>query len=66
MCIRDLRSHIDAAPVYLNEPVIGRVLKKWIDSGKVKREELFITTKLPVTGMIFVFVFLILIEIETK
>lgn len=42
--------HIDCAPVYLNEQVIGRVLKSWIDSGKVKREELFITTKLPPPG----------------
>lgn len=39
--------HIDAAPVYLNEKTIGKVLKEWLDSGKVKREELFITTKLP-------------------
>lgn len=39
--------HIDCAPVYLNEPVIGRVLSSWIDSGKLKREDLFITTKLP-------------------
>uniref|UniRef100_D3TRK6 Aldo/keto reductase family protein n=1 Tax=Glossina morsitans morsitans TaxID=37546 RepID=D3TRK6_GLOMM len=39
--------HIDTAPVYRNEKAIGRVLKKWLDSGKIKREELFITTKLP-------------------
>lgn len=39
--------HIDCAPVYLNEPVIGKVLKSWLDSGRVTREELFITTKLP-------------------
>ncbi|XP_037948895.1 aldo-keto reductase family 1 member A1-like [Teleopsis dalmanni] len=39
--------HIDTAPVYLNEKAIGRVLKKWLDSGKVRREELFIVTKLP-------------------
>jgi len=31
--------------------VIGKVLKEWIDSGKVKREELFIVTKLPPIGM---------------
>ncbi|XP_023287956.1 alcohol dehydrogenase [NADP(+)] [Orussus abietinus] len=42
--------HIDTAPVYHNEPIIGKVLKKWIDSGKVKREELFIVTKVPPTG----------------
>jgi len=42
--------HIDAAPVYLNEHVIGKVLKKWFDSGKIKREDVFIVTKLPPTG----------------
>lgn len=42
--------HIDCAPVYLNEQVIGRVLKSWIDSGKLKREDVFITTKLPPPG----------------
>nr|XP_023018785.1 aldose reductase-related protein 1-like [Leptinotarsa decemlineata] len=43
--------HIDTAFVYENEVVIGRVLKQWISSGKVKREELFITTKLPICGV---------------
>jgi alcohol dehydrogenase (NADP+) len=42
--------HIDAAPVYMNEIVIGRVLKEWIDSGKLSRTDLFITTKLPPQG----------------
>ncbi|XP_052868295.1 1,5-anhydro-D-fructose reductase [Anopheles cruzii] len=42
--------HIDCAPVYLNEPTIGRVLRKWLDSGRVTREELFIVTKLPPHG----------------
>jgi len=42
--------HIDCAPVYLNEPAIGKVLKEWIDAGKVKRDDLFITTKLPDFG----------------
>lgn len=37
--------HIDTAPVYENEEVIGKVLKKWIDSRKIKRSELFIVTK---------------------
>jgi alcohol dehydrogenase (NADP+) len=37
--------HFDTAYMYTNEKAIGRVLKKWIDSGKVKREELFIVTK---------------------
>uniref|UniRef100_A0A1B6EEA9 NADP-dependent oxidoreductase domain-containing protein n=1 Tax=Clastoptera arizonana TaxID=38151 RepID=A0A1B6EEA9_9HEMI len=39
--------HIDTALVYMNEAAIGKTLKKWFDSGKIKREELFIVTKLP-------------------
>jgi diketogulonate reductase-like aldo/keto reductase len=43
--------HIDTAYMYQNEQVIGNVLKRWLDSGKIKREELFVTTKLPPIGM---------------
>jgi len=42
---------IDCATAYRNEPAIGKVLKKWIDSGKVKRQDLFIVTKLPLTAL---------------
>lgn len=42
--------HIDTATVYENEHVIGKVLERWLTSGKVKREELFIVTKLPPSG----------------
>ncbi|KAK7862403.1 hypothetical protein R5R35_008093 [Gryllus longicercus] len=42
--------HIDTAYVYMNEPALGRALKKWFDSGKLKREDLFIVTKLPNFG----------------
>lgn len=42
--------HIDTAPVYLNEKTIGKVLKSWLESGKVTREELYIVTKLPPPG----------------
>jgi len=38
--------HIDCAAVYGNEKEIGQVLKEVIDSGLVKREELWITSKL--------------------
>ncbi|KAJ8747133.1 hypothetical protein K2173_001690 [Erythroxylum novogranatense] len=38
--------HIDCARAYANEKEIGRVLKKLFDDGVVKREELFITSKL--------------------
>lgn len=43
--------HIDTATLYKNEHIIGKVLQRWLKSGRVKREELFITTKLPRYGM---------------
>nr|CAD7204033.1 unnamed protein product [Timema douglasi] len=42
--------HIDTAYIYRNEDSIGRVLKRWFDSGKLKRKDLFIVTKLPDRG----------------
>ncbi|XP_015585193.1 1,5-anhydro-D-fructose reductase-like isoform X2 [Cephus cinctus] len=41
--------HIDTAFVYRNEEAIGMTLKKWFENGG-KREELFVTTKLPSYG----------------
>lgn len=38
--------HIDTARAYLNEEQIGKALKEVISEGIVKREELFITTKI--------------------
>ncbi|CAG9773771.1 unnamed protein product [Ceutorhynchus assimilis] len=38
--------HIDTVFNYNTEESIGKILKEWIGSGKVKRENLFITTKL--------------------
>lgn len=38
--------HIDCAAVYGNEHLIGQVLRDVLDSGVVKREELWITSKL--------------------
>ncbi|KAI4456479.1 aldo/keto reductase [Holotrichia oblita] len=43
--------HIDTAQSYRNEEIIGKLLKKWFDSGKLKREDIFITTKLAAAGM---------------
>lgn len=43
--------HIDTAYNYKNEDAIGEVLQEYIKSGKVKREELFIVTKLPMIHM---------------
>jgi len=43
--------HIDTAYIYNNEAEIGKVLKQWLDSGKLKREDIFIVTKLPPSGM---------------
>ncbi|XP_047100618.1 1,5-anhydro-D-fructose reductase-like [Schistocerca piceifrons] len=42
--------HIDTAYAYGNEAEIGQTLKKWFDSGRLKREEVFIVTKLPFNG----------------
>lgn len=38
--------HIDCAAIYGNEKEIGEALSECFDSGKVKREELWITSKL--------------------
>jgi len=35
----------DTAYVYQNEDILGDILKSWIDQDKIKREELFIITK---------------------
>ncbi|XP_056637341.1 uncharacterized protein LOC130445626 [Diorhabda sublineata] len=43
--------HIDTAIVYHNESLIGRILKGWFSSGKLRREDFFITTKLPIAGL---------------
>ncbi|XP_064601590.1 aldo-keto reductase family 1 member B7-like [Liolophura sinensis] len=39
--------HIDTAQTYENEKKIGEAIQKKIDKGVVKREDLFISTKLP-------------------
>ena len=38
--------HIDTAFIYQNEWVIGEVIAEYIKEGKIKREDIFITTKL--------------------
>lgn len=38
--------HIDCAPIYMNEEEIGKALKDAFTEGDVKREELWITSKL--------------------
>ncbi|XP_049768473.1 1,5-anhydro-D-fructose reductase-like [Schistocerca cancellata] len=43
--------HIDTAFLYRNEREIGATLKKWFNSGKLKREDVFVVTKLPFMGM---------------
>lgn len=45
IAVRNGYRHLDFAPIYRNEEEIGRALKKVIPSV-VKREELFITSKL--------------------
>ncbi|CAJ0582660.1 unnamed protein product, partial [Mesorhabditis spiculigera] len=41
---------IDTAYLYGNEHIIGNVLKEYFDAGKLKREDIFVTTKLPFTA----------------
>eukprot|EP00461_Guttulinopsis_vulgaris_P007138 UN07186 len=38
--------HIDTAEIYQNEEEVGQGIKRAIDEGLVKREELFVVTKL--------------------
>uniref|UniRef100_A0AC34FV41 NADP-dependent oxidoreductase domain-containing protein n=1 Tax=Panagrolaimus sp. ES5 TaxID=591445 RepID=A0AC34FV41_9BILA len=38
---------IDTAHFYQNEKLIGKILKEFFDSGKSKRSDIFLTTKLP-------------------
>lgn len=38
--------HLDAAERYLNEDVVGDAMKQAFDAGVLRREELFVTTKL--------------------
>jgi len=42
--------HFDTAFSFENEVLIGEVIDGWIQSGKIKRSDLFITTKLPFIG----------------
>lgn len=39
--------HIDCAPIYRNEPIVGKAIQKAIDEKITTRAELFIASKLP-------------------
>lgn len=39
--------YIDTASAYGNEHIIGDVLKEYYDAGKLRRSDVFLTTKLP-------------------
>lgn len=43
---------IDTASGYGNEQSIGKVLNEWISSGKVNRDELFVTTRVRIRFLI--------------
>ena len=42
---------IDNSILYENEAAIGKTLKRWVDTGRLKRRELFVASKLPIMGM---------------
>jgi alcohol dehydrogenase (NADP+) len=42
--------YIDTAALYRNEHIIGAIIEEYIKNGKFKREDIFITTKLPPYG----------------
>ncbi|KAL3272972.1 hypothetical protein HHI36_014429 [Cryptolaemus montrouzieri] len=48
--LNDGYRHIDTAFNYNTEEPIGKTIKNWISDEKIKREDLFITTKLPNVG----------------
>lgn len=39
--------HIDCAPIYKNEPIVGKAIQRAIDDKLTVRSELFIASKLP-------------------
>ncbi|KAL7645577.1 UNVERIFIED_CONTAM: hypothetical protein RMT77_003963 [Armadillidium vulgare] len=41
---------VDTAYLYLNEEAIGDALQDWFKKGKLKREDVFVTSKLPAIG----------------
>ncbi|GFU91311.1 aldo-keto reductase family 1 member C13 [Trichonephila clavipes] len=43
--------HIDTAFSYSNENLIGAILTEMFNKGEIKREDLFIVSKLPLNGM---------------
>lgn len=42
--------YFDTASRYGNEALIGSVLQEYYDAGKLRREDVFLTTKLPFNG----------------
>jgi len=42
--------YFDTAVLYQNEHIIGKIIEEYIKAGKLKREDVFITSKLPLFG----------------
>lgn len=43
--------HLDCAPIYRNEHIVGASIRSAIAEGVCTREELFVASKLPMTSM---------------
>jgi len=42
--------HIDTAYLYRNESIIGKVLGQFVGDGKIKREQVFLVTKVYISN----------------
>jgi len=56
IALRNGYRHIDTAAAYANEAEIGNVLQEFFKSGELKREDVFIVTKVGNPGIYNIFI----------